>query len=364
MRVGLVIYDNLQTLSGGYLYDRMLVDYLRRQGDQVEVISIPRHSYLRALTDNVSTDLIRRLESLQIDLLLQDELNHASLFWLNRRLQRQRSYTIISIVHHLRSSELRPAWQNRLTRKIERCYLRSVDGFIYNSQTTRQAVAALVGGKPAGVVAYPAGDRLHPQVDDKDVRRRAAEAGPLRLVFVGNLIPRKGLHLLLEAIRALPEGSCKLEVIGRPDADPAYSRRIYRQAANGLSGKVHFAGKLSDAHLAERLAKSHVLVVPSTYEGYGIIYLEGMGFGLPAVASQAGAAGEIISAGENGCLITLEDVPALSQCLVEFAGDRELLTRRSLAALQTYRSAPGWERTGETIRSYLLSLISSKMTLT
>ena len=41
MRIGLVIYGSLDTLSGGYLYDRMLDEHLRRQGDEVEIISLP-----------------------------------------------------------------------------------------------------------------------------------------------------------------------------------------------------------------------------------------------------------------------------------------------------------------------------------
>ena len=105
MRIGLVIYGSLDTLSGGYLYDRMLVEHLRRQGDEVEIFSLPWRDYARHLTDNLSTGLLRRLQGSRLDVLLQDELNHPSLFWLNRRLHV--NYPIVSIVHHLRSSEKR-----------------------------------------------------------------------------------------------------------------------------------------------------------------------------------------------------------------------------------------------------------------
>ena len=53
MRVGLVIYGSLETLSGGYLYDRKLVDYLRRQGDEVQIISFPGQDYARHLLHNL-----------------------------------------------------------------------------------------------------------------------------------------------------------------------------------------------------------------------------------------------------------------------------------------------------------------------
>ncbi|MEJ2598934.1 MAG: glycosyltransferase [Anaerolineales bacterium] len=196
MHVGLIIYGSLDTISGGYLYDRKLVAHLRRQGDQVEVISLPWRSYPRHLGDNLSTGLLRRLENLSVDVLIQDELNHPSLFWINHRLRRQVNYPILSIVHHLRSSEARPGWQNWAYRWIESRYLESLDGFIFNSQVTRRAVTALLGGTPQharpSLVAYPAGDRFQPQIDPQAIARRALGSGPLQVLFLGNLIPRKG----------------------------------------------------------------------------------------------------------------------------------------------------------------------------
>ncbi|MCA9972659.1 MAG: glycosyltransferase, partial [Anaerolineales bacterium] len=161
MRIGLVIYGRLDTRSGGYLYDRQLVAHLRAQGDTVDVISLPWQNYGRHLLHNLAPTMHRRLHAARYDLLLQDELNHPSLFWLNRRLHGR--FPLISIVHHLRSREARPAWQNALYRAVERAYLRTVDGFICNSHTTRRTVAALAPGRPT-CVALPAGDRFQPDL--------------------------------------------------------------------------------------------------------------------------------------------------------------------------------------------------------
>ena len=109
MRIGLIIYGDLDTVSGGFLYDRVLVDHLRESGDDVEIISLPWRSYAGNISDNWSARLRARLEEQRLDLMLQDELNHSSLFRLNRKLRR--SYPIVSIVHHLRSSEMRAAWR-------------------------------------------------------------------------------------------------------------------------------------------------------------------------------------------------------------------------------------------------------------
>ena len=197
MRIGLLIYGSLDTLSGGYLYDRKLVEHLRQAGDSVEVVSLRWRSYPAHLADNLSLGLYRRLRELSVDILLQDELNHPSLALVNRRLRRlQPRYPLISIVHHLRSSEQHPRRLLPMYRAVERCYLRTVDGFIFNSRTTRQAVAELRGEDEnstslGGIIAYPAAD--HPPTPDERaaqqlISARQRDAGPLRILFVGNLI--------------------------------------------------------------------------------------------------------------------------------------------------------------------------------
>ena len=349
MRVGLVIYGSLDTVSGGTLYDRQLVDTLRRQGDTVEIIALPWRNYGRHLSDNLAADLPARLAG-DYDVLLQDELCHPSLAWANGRFARRAP--VVSIVHHLRCSEARPRWQNALYRPVERRYLRSVDGFIFNSRTTQQAVEALVGRDRPHVLATPGGDRLAPPAAD----RRDWTNGPLRLLFVGNLIPRKGLHVLLAAL-AQVRAEWRLSVVGR-SADPAYAWRMAARAARPpLAGRVAWCGPLSDAALAVEMAAAHVMVVPSDYEGFGIVYLEGMAFGLPAIATTGGAAAEIVSDGVDGYLVPPGDSAALAERIATLAGDRARLAQMSAAARASFAGWPTWADSCAVIRAFLLDII-------
>jgi glycosyltransferase involved in cell wall biosynthesis len=367
MHVGLLIYGSLDTVSGGYLYDRMLVEHLRLSGDTVELISLPWRSYPHHLADNFSRKLHHRLAGFQGDLLIQDELNHPSLFLLNRRMRSQINYPLLSIVHHLRSRELRAVWQNRLYSLIERFYLQTIDGFVFNSQTTRQTVLEAGVNLQANshkaiphIVAAPAGDQFDPKIEPAEIIQRAKLPGALRIAFIANLIPRKGLHSLLEALALPPAESCSLTVIGRLDVDPAYTRRIRRQIEKrGLGARLRLLGSLPVDRLAVELRSHHVLAVPSTYEGYGIAYLEGMSFGLPAIAA-AGAASEIITSGRNGFLVPPGDPPALAQRLGELAGDRLLLAEMGLAALRRFEAQPTWHETCAAIRQFLLSVSTGR----
>jgi glycosyltransferase involved in cell wall biosynthesis len=363
MHIGLLIYGSLENQSGGYFYDRMLVEHLRDAGDQVEVLSLEEGNYLRHLGDNFSRTLRERLDKLKFDLLVQDELNHPSLFMINYSIRDVVSYPIVSIVHHLRSSESHPGWQNRIYGWVEGRYLKSVAGFIFNSQTTRHAVENLVGSEISGVVAYPAGDHLQVDLHQEMIASRAKEDGPLRLLFLGNVIRRKGLDLLLAALSQIPRGQWLLKVAGSLEMDPTYVRSVKELVKGyGFDDQVTFAGYLGEEDLRLVMIDSQVLVVPSEYEGFGIAYLEGMGFGLPAIATTAGGAVEIISHREDGFLIPPGDKDQLVNYINQLIGGRELLTKMSLAARERYLHHPSWEETTGKIRSFLLEVAQSQRT--
>jgi glycosyltransferase involved in cell wall biosynthesis len=352
---GLVIYGDLETLTGGYVYDRRLAEHLQRAGDRVSIISLPWRSYARHLGDNLSSNTARRLVDLGADLVLEDELNHPSLLAANNTLTRATGVPIVAIVHHLRSSEAWPPGLRLAYQLIERAYLRGVDGFVYNSQATRFAVERLAGTAKPSVLAPPGGDRLGTGPEADAVRARAVQPGPLRILFVGSLIARKGLHVLLDALTGLPAGDWSLEVIGDTQRDPEYAARIRRQVSHPLlRTSVRLLGTMGDDQLAEALRRSHVLAVPSTHEGFGIVYLEAMIFGLPVLASAAGGASDVVVDGETGYLIAPGDVRALAGHLAALSRDRGLLARLALAARRRAIGWPRWVESMEAIRQFLL----------
>ena len=353
MKIGLVIYGSLETVSGGYLYDRKLVEYLRAQGDTVEIISLPWRNYASHLTDNFSFRLPKGL-----DILIEDELNHPSLIWANGE---KHPYPVISLVHHLRCSELRPQWQNDFYRVIEKKYLRSVDGFIFNSKTTEGVVSGVlenrgvVNSKPS-VVAYPPTDRFGEAISESEILERAKN-DELRILFLGNVIYRKGLHTLLMAVKS-QTSKVSVDVVGGLTFEPQYAYEMERYVlTHGLSSVVRFHGALDNEPLIELYKQAHVMSVPSSYEGFGIVYFEGMGFGLPAIGTTAGAASEVITHGSDGYLIEPDDAAALAGYLHEFATNRKLLLELSLNAVKRYQRQPKWNETAKSIREFLYRMI-------
>jgi len=350
MRVGLALYGSLDERSGGFRYDRKLVEGLRRAGDSVEVVELPWRAYPRGLLDNASPTIRDRLR-VDVDVMVQDELAHPSLVLANRDLP----YPIVSVVHHLRASE--PRRLSPLYRAVERRYLATVDGVVCNSAATRDAVASLGVDPGSTVVAPPAGDRFDPAVDDAEIRARANER-PLRVAFVGNVEPRKGLDTLVEGV-ARADAAVDLTVVGRAvdESHVEDVRRLVRE--RGLGDRVRFSGRLSDAALADVLRGSHVLAVPSRYEGFGIVYLEGMSFGLPAIASRAGGATETVTDGETGALVDPDDPAAVARALDGFAADPDRLAEMGRAARRRYERHPDWAESTARVRRLLAEVVDA-----
>ena len=346
MRIGLLIYGSLDILTGGYFYDRQVVEAWRQAGDEVVILSLPWRGYWRHLADNFSAQLVRRLRELPVDVLIQDELCYPSLVWLSGQLQDQLPYPQLSLIHLLKQTEQHPAPQAAIYRSLENHYLRQMDGFIYNSQDSRRLVEAIVPGA-AGVVAYPGWDHLQVATE----RREAA--GPVRIIAVGNLMRRKGQHLLLQALAELPELDWRLTLAGSGEFEPAYERELRALAqAKGLAERVEFLGRQPNEKIGALLAEHDLFVLPSSYEGFGIVYLEAQLAGLPVIATTAGAAGEILVDGETGYLLPADNVPALRACLAELLADRSRL--RQMAARATARACefPTWAQTAATIRQF------------
>jgi len=356
MRVGIVIYGSLDTLTGGYLYDRKLAEHFSAHGDDVEVISLPWRNYGRHLCDNTSARLARRLDHGSYDVLVQDELNHPSLVVTNRRLKRRAECPVVSIVHVLRSDEHEASKLRPLYARAEREYLAGIDGAVFCCQATRVQAEGLVGAPLPGVVVHPGCDHLGPGVTEPEVRRRARHEGPLRVVSLANVVPRKGLHVLIAALARLAPDAWQLTVAGSLTMDPDYVRRVRRLIGRtGVGPNIHLTGALRNDEVGVLLAGSDVLAVPSSYEGLAIAYLEGMLCALPVIATTAGGASEVIDHGREGWLVAPGDVESLAGHL-DLLRDRSLLIAMSLAARERAARHPSWEQSLGRAREFVWAI--------
>jgi len=150
-----------------------------------------------------------------------------------------------------------------------------------------------------------------------------ARAGdePLRILCTSSHWPGKGIHVALEACRLAGEAGVdlRLELLGDGSGD--YPAELRRQA-KPLGERVRFAGRVPRAELLAALDRAHLLLFPSLWsEPYGLATLEALAFGVPVLASSAGASGELLRDGVDGRVLPPGDARALAAAIGELASD-------------------------------------------
>jgi teichuronic acid biosynthesis glycosyltransferase TuaC len=191
----------------------------------------------------------------------------------------------------------------------------------------------------------PAGDR-------EALRARLGVNGPI-LLSVGNLIELKGHHLVIKALRLLPE--MKLFIAGTgPDEDSL--KRL--SSTCGVDSRVHFLGHVNHYDLPSYYGAADALVLASSREGIANVLLEAMACGTPVVATRVGGTPEIITSPQAGILIpdrTPESIAASIRSLFDHYPDRSS-TRRSVEKYS-------WKQTTEDHLALLEKILQNRTLL-
>ena len=179
---------------------------------------------------------------------------------------------------------------------------------------------------------------------------------PLRLLCVASLTPRKGHDLLLRALAGLRDYAWHLDCIGSHDLDPAWAKALLGWREEwGLGGRVTFLGPLPAEDLGGHYAAADLFVLPSRFEGYGMVCAEALAHGLPILATRAGALEDTVPA-EAGLLVPPEDAQALAGALRRLFEDPALRQRLTRGAQAAGLRLPTWERSSAAFAAALLEV--------
>jgi len=189
-------------------------------------------------------------------------------------------------------------------------------------------------------------DAFSPEPADEELRRRyALPAGAPLIVSVGRLSPEKRAEVLIEAAARLSQGPGQAGQPGHAGpvlalagtgADAGRLRALAERL--GVSGLVRFLGFVPDSDLPGLYRLADVFAIASQAELQSLVTMEAMASGLPVVAVDAGALGELVHAGENGFLISqgqaAEEAAGMADCLGLLCRDDALRARMSKASLR------------------------------
>ena len=188
-----------------------------------------------------------------------------------------------------------------------------------------------------------AADKLHRIPYGVDLSAFHAGAGrdrEFRVLFVGMLCVRKGLHDLLQGFQAAGLANSRLVLVG--PAAPETEALLARFPVTALER----TGALPRAGVVAEMSRASVLVLPSVEEGLALVMAQALACGLPVIASRNTGAEDLFTDGGEGFIVDVRDAPAIAERLTRLADDRTLLDSMSEAAARRAGALTGWAAYG------------------
>jgi glycogen(starch) synthase len=184
-------------------------------------------------------------------------------------------------------------------------------------------------------------------IEDIACAPRARSSHHPTVLFAGRFVDRKGIHELMEAIGLVLAQAPQVRFVlagGHRDTTGAQMEAwLLPEKLRPLRSQVCFTGWLTPEHLADCYRNADILVVPSWYEPFGMVVLEGMIHGLAVAASNVGGPAEIISDGETGILFPPCDATALAQAILRLVSEPQLFARIAAAGAKEVRKNWLWD---------------------
>jgi len=331
---------DLNIPTGGYAYDRKVVEGLARLGWQIHLISLGvGYPFPSVAQVEFARDALLNLAPgvpMIIDGLALGALPHLSADLSER-------HPLIALIHHPLAFEFGLTDQEiKLLMQSETQALQNVARVVANSPTTARDLSQTFGVSSEIIdIILPGTDRK-PFLEPK-VPRNTDNSVLVHLLAVGSIIPRKGYHFLMEALAPLKDLPWSLSIAGDTTRHKvSYAGLMMDIQQFQLEKRVKVLGVVNHQELAALYANADVFVLASLFEGYGMVYAEAMSYGLPIIATTGGAIPDTVPP-EAGLLVSPGDVSSLTIALKTLIQDDSYRSRLSDGALQAATKQPTWE---------------------
>lgn len=319
--------------TGGFIYERRLLEALRAAGREVRHLELPA-----GFPDPTEAEMREALGILgavppTVPVILDGFVSGT----LDPEGAAAIRAPLCAMVHHPLGHEegLAPERAAFLLRREAEALAQMARALVPSPHTARTLVAEFGVSEARVTVAPPGFDgRVTPP----------APTRPPLILSVGIVHPRKGHDVLIDALARLQHLDWRAAIAGGV-YDPAYAARLEdRVAAYGLGRRVRFAGEVGDAALGALYASATVFALATRYEGYGMVFGEALRRGLPIVTCRTGAVPDTVPEG-TGLLVPPDDPAAFTDALGAVLADAALRARLADAAAMAGAALPTWADT-------------------
>lgn len=333
-----VVPGSIETRTGGYGYDRRIINGLRHDGWDVALHELD--GSFPCPTPDARVAAERLFASLpDATTVVVDGLAFGALPAEAERHAARLS--LVALVHHPLADEtgIDGATAAALD-SSERRALALARLVIVTSPATARGLSRYGVEADRLVVVTPGTDPAPPS--------RGSDCSTLHFVCIATLTPRKGHEILLSALAALRGHPWRLTLVGSLDRDPPTLARVRTSVSAGrLDDRVHFAGEAEGAMLEAHYQAADVFVLATWHEGYGMVIAEALAHGLPVVSTRTGGIPDLVEPSglsPAGLLIEPGDEPALRMALARILDDGALRRRLRNGALEARERLETWDQ--------------------
>ena len=226
----------------------------------------------------------------------------------------------------------------------ERANLGLAHRVIVTSDATKRTLLDLFGLNDSKVTVAPPGlDRAPPAQGNE----------PPVLLTVASLTQRKAHDVLVKALAKVSDLNWRAVWVGPDDRDLMWAAHIRDLAkSEGLAKRIEILGAVDAPTLAKAYLGANIFVLPSRYEGYGMVFDEAMMRALPVIACAAGAAPDVVPQ-NAGTLVPVDDAAALADAIAEMLADQTKRAQMSAEGRRHALTLPSWNDTWATIKTVL-----------
>jgi glycosyltransferase involved in cell wall biosynthesis len=331
MQLALLVPGPFDTVSGGYIYDRRLVEGLRALGHAVQVVELAgRHPLPDGAAEAAARAALAAVPA--TTRLIIDGLGLPAFAPLADTLAERRA---VALIHHPTALEHgAPATDRNALRGIEAALYPRLARLIATSPLTARRLAEEYAVDPVRIGVVEPGTDATP--------RAPGSGGPgVAILSVGALMPRKGHDVLMQCLARLPDIDWTLTIAGTArDAVHAHGLRALAEEL-GITQRVTFAGEVAAEELDALYDRADVFALATWWEGYGMAAAEALARGLPVAITAGGAIADIVPA-EAGIISPPGDLVSFTKALRRILFDGEMRAAMAEAAWQAGQRLPRW----------------------